>query len=254
MNEISRLSFTYKDYHNLLDNLIESNYRFSFFEKDTKNNNDNVVFLRHDIDKSIDKAFEIASIEHDKNIVSTFFFLTRSPLYSILEPNTLKTIREIHRMGHSIGLHIDFNRIKNTLVDSNISINTILENEFNIMNKVTGGILSKIFSFHNPTTDLLNISSFKNKILCAYDNDFMLPKTKYISDSNNFWREGSPIENIKNKKWKRLQILTHPIWWTQDTPVNIIKLLKDILSIRGNQLDSYLLGSNSVYANFKKSI
>ena len=89
-------------------------------------------------------------------------------------------------MGHSIGLHIDFKRIKNTFSDANTDINTILESEFRIMNEVIGGILSRVFSFHNPTSDLLNRSSYSN-VLCAYDYNFMLPKTKYISDSNSFW-------------------------------------------------------------------
>ena len=251
MNEINRLSFTYKDYHNLLDNLIDSNYVFSFFEKD--NNNRNVVFMRHDIDKSIDKAFEIASIEEQKNVVSSFFFLTRSPLYSILEPHSIRLIREIHSMGHSIGLHIDIARIKKTLVNSNADLNNIINNEFKIMYKVLDGVFEKIFSFHNPTKDLFQIKSFKNDYICTYDENFMLPKTKYISDSNSFWREGDPIENIKNKKWKRLQILTHPIWWTQDNPVNIIKLLNDTISGRSKELDSYLISSNSAYAKSREA-
>tara|TARA_Y100000768_G_C23942795_1_gene665997 strand:+ start:786 stop:1547 length:762 start_codon:yes stop_codon:yes gene_type:complete len=251
LSDIKRSSFTYKDYSYLLDALNDSVYNFSLFEIDK--GEDNVVFLRHDIDKSIKKAFEIAKIENKKNIVSTFFFLTRSPLYNILEPDTIKTIREIHKMGHSIGLHIDFKRIKNTFTDVNIGINTILESEFRIMHEAIGDILGRVFSFHNPTSDLLNSSSYKN-VLCAYDDNFMLPKTKYISDSNSFWREGSPIKNIRDKKWNRLQILTHPIWWTQDNPVNIIRLLNDTISERSKELDSYLKKSNSVYAKFKKGI
>ena len=30
--------------------------------------------------------------------------------------------------------------------------------------------------------------------------------------------ERKPNKKHKNKKWKRLQILTHPIWWTQERP------------------------------------
>ena len=152
-------------------------------------------------------------------------------------------------MGHSIGLHIDVDRIKKSLLDPSVDINNIIENEFKTMGNVIGDILGKVYSFHNPTNDLFNINYSGNEIICTYDKKFMLPKTKYISDSNSFWREGNPVDNIKNKKWKRLQILTHPIWWAQDNPVNIIKLLKATLADRSKELDSYLISSNSVYAS-----
>ena len=246
MKDTERFSFTYSDYNELLDCIVDSGYSFSFFERN--NNDENVVFLRHDVDKSIKKAFEVAKIECKKNIVSTYFFLTRSPLYSVLEPDTMKTIREIHMMGHRIGLHIDLSRIKE-VSNSSIDPNNLINNEFHIMQSAIGNILKKNFSFHNPTEDLLKFSTFNDEFTCTYDDNFMLPNTKYLSDSNSFWREGNPLENIKNKRWKRLQILTHPIWWTQERPESIIKILKNTISDRRIELDSYLKNSNSVYAN-----
>ena len=251
--DIERLSFTYKDYEYLLESILYSKYKVSLFEFDDESSDN--LFLRHDIDKSVEKALEIASIEHEKKIVSSFFFLTRSPLYSVLEPNTIKIIKEIAKMGHSIGLHIDVARIKSTSIDSTkIDIQSIVYHEFEIMNTVLGEILSNVFSFHNPSKDILKKPSFNQGLICTYGNNFMMPKTKYISDSNSFWREGNPIPNIKKKKWDRLQILTHPIWWTQDKPLNIIKLLKKTISNRNIELESYLMHSNSVYANSKKNI
>ena len=67
LSDIKRSSFTYEDYNNLLVSFNDSGYNFSLFDIDK--GEDNVVFLRHDIDKSINKAFEIAKMENNKNIV-----------------------------------------------------------------------------------------------------------------------------------------------------------------------------------------
>ena len=66
---------------------------FSEFSKSKKQNN--VILLRHDIDYSIDKAFEMAKIESKLGIKSTYFVLLRSSFYnpySIVNTSQLKKI------------------------------------------------------------------------------------------------------------------------------------------------------------------
>ena len=43
MEDTERFSFTYSDYNELLDCIVDSGYSFSFFEEN--NNDENVVFL-----------------------------------------------------------------------------------------------------------------------------------------------------------------------------------------------------------------
>jgi hypothetical protein len=38
----------------------------------------------------------------------------------------------------------------------------------------------------------------------------------YCSDSNGYWRFDRLYDVIKSKKYKKLQVLTHPEWWQEE--------------------------------------
>ena len=62
--------------------------------------------LRHDIEFSIDRALEMARIEHeDLNVHSTYTVQLRNNTYNALSQKNIEAIQEIESMGHYIGLH-----------------------------------------------------------------------------------------------------------------------------------------------------
>ena len=42
----------------------------------------------------------------------------------------------------------------------------------------------------------------------------LIKDIKYCSDSEGKWRFEDPVQLIKDDKFKSIQLLTHPIWWT----------------------------------------
>mgnify|MGYP000565819137 CR=1 FL=1 len=66
------MNFTYKSFIELINLLKVMNYQFTNY-KEYKKVNKPVIF-RHDIDNSLEKALEIARIEHDNKIKSTYLF------------------------------------------------------------------------------------------------------------------------------------------------------------------------------------
>ena len=60
-----------KRFLEILDNLKKQNYQFSFFKNKVK---DKEIYLRHDVDFSLDDAVRIAEVELKKKIFSNFFF------------------------------------------------------------------------------------------------------------------------------------------------------------------------------------
>ena len=65
------------------------------------------IILRHDIDFSLNSIKEIAQIEKDLNITSTFFFRLHSPNYNIYASNTFKILQDLKNKNHEIGLHFE---------------------------------------------------------------------------------------------------------------------------------------------------
>ena len=65
-------------------------------------------------------------------------------------------------------------------------------------------------SFHRPIPEMLRTKIMLGGLVNAYANEFM---DEYISDSAGQWRSGDPLEDFKERKWEKIQVLTHPIWW-----------------------------------------
>jgi hypothetical protein len=38
----------------------------------------------------------------------------------------------------------------------------------------------------------------------------------YISDTNMSWREACPSILLRERRYPRLQLLLHPMWWTEE--------------------------------------
>jgi hypothetical protein len=63
------------------------------------------IVLRHDIDFAPGYSLELAQLECDAGIRSTFFVLVDGQFYDPLQTNVIRQIRQIHALGHEIGLH-----------------------------------------------------------------------------------------------------------------------------------------------------
>ena len=63
------------------------------------------VILRHDIDYSVGKAREMAIIEHEEGVRSTYMVLLTSPYYNLLQDGNRRAVVEIAGLGHEIASH-----------------------------------------------------------------------------------------------------------------------------------------------------
>lgn len=203
--------FSTKNYTKLMD-FISKNYSTIFFDEFNSSNKKNVILLRHDIDISLSASLTIAKIEHFFGLKSTFFVNIHSEFYNFFERGSITCLKEILKLGHSIGIHLDgaFWNLK-----SESELITCLVYEKAIIDKVLE-IKTNVFSFHNPTKFIL---SFKNDqyagLINAYSNKFT-NNFKYNSDSNGYWRHERMFDVVESLKYNRLQLLTHPGWWTAE--------------------------------------
>src|SRR6056297_1769925 len=95
------MDFTLTTYKNLLETVKAQGYQFQTFAEAIENSRTNTIFLRHDIDLLPQNALEIAKIEHNLGIHSTYFFR--------IIPKTFnpEIIKQIADLGHEIGYHYE---------------------------------------------------------------------------------------------------------------------------------------------------
>jgi len=185
--------FSYEDYMSMVDFGIQ---------------NDNQIFLRHDVDISLDKALKLAEIESKKNYHATYFILLTSPFYNALTHENLQKIRMIKELGHWVGLHYDLS-IKDM---SNMEYCMDIMMQLGLLIQYTNiGTEGTAVTFHKPVMgkdadiELVNLLN-KEEIYCPnYDMRY-----KYISDSAQNWRE-DPYQVMSSEKY--VHINTHPIWY-----------------------------------------
>lgn len=99
------MDFTLNGYQELLKLAISENYNIVFYEDLGVFNKE--MIIRHDIDFSLEKALEIAQLEYNMGVKSTYFVLISSPFYNLYSDANSVIIKSILGYGHKIGLHFD---------------------------------------------------------------------------------------------------------------------------------------------------
>jgi len=198
------MKFKKKNYIKLLNEISKNDYIF-ILAKDCKKNfvKNNKIILRHDIDFDTSFAVDMAKIEYDNQIKSTYFFLMRDVFYDLYSENTFNDLMKIKQYGHEIGLHINphnYLNKKNKL--------KLLKDDLNYFKKFYKIKLNSI-SFHQPSVYKFKDLDIKFKF-SSY-NKILMKHFKYFSDSSmKFDYKG--LKNFLATK-HNIQLLIHPIWW-----------------------------------------
>lgn len=209
-NSVDRPEFTYDSYHQLLELLTESGYKFI---KYGDIDNDYTVILRHDIDTSISKAVKLAELEHKwGGIQSTYFVLLTSNFYNVASRESIEGLKQILTLGHEIGLHFDEMSYPEMAGNPEEIKNCIIR-EANILGEILQHPI-KVVSYHRPTKNILNAQLEIPGLINSYGYKYF-QEYKYLSDSRHRWRE-PVLDIIRTKEYKKLHILTHAFWYNKN--------------------------------------
>ena len=165
------------------------------------------IILRHDVDVSLDVAYQLAKKEANHEIFSTYFILLHSPYYNALDENSFEKIQKISKLGHEIGLHYDVSFLKKY----GGSVLKNLKEEISILSKITHKDVKSIAQ-HDPTYSSKLKTNEKGVFLDVKSKD-LNKNLEYLSDSVQNWRSGCMCQHVG--KVDGLHILTHPIWWSE---------------------------------------
>lgn len=155
---------------------------------------DKHILLRHDVDLSLDYALDMALLEKDLGISSTYYILLQSDLCNAMSPEGMELIKRIKGAGHEIGLHIDTRYYQGVI-------------EFSTLEKIAKTTITMWSKhLHNITPDVPDYLKRYGDPNCAMDAGY-----NYIADSGMTWRNGCFCSSLKSD---RALLLIHPEWWT----------------------------------------
>ncbi|HUS03595.1 MAG TPA: hypothetical protein VMY77_17765 [Chitinophagaceae bacterium] len=226
------------NYENFLKKLIANNYRSYFFNEIHKQAENGVV-LRHDIDFDCTLAYQMAVLESQLKLKSTYFFLISSESYNIASKSNYDNIQRIKELGHSISIHFDplaYNDFKKALKSELNYFQDLFDVEVDII------------SIHRPNKFFLESDKPINGIEHTYQSKYFRD-IKYFADSTGEWRFGHPFDSVEFKEKKNLHILIHPVWWmlTEDE-ISTDEKMKLYYKTRIIQLKNHFLNNCSPFS------
>ena len=167
------------------------------------------LVLRHDVDFDLGAAVELATAEAEQGWCAYYFVLVRSEFYNVLSPAAGAAIARIRELGHDIGLHFD--AAAHSVNAGQLAAE--VERECTILENICGADIGS-FSLHRPRADMLERGFEVLGRLNVYDSSFFRD-IGYCSDSRGGWHHGPPLDHPSIAAKRALQLVTHPIWWTQ---------------------------------------
>ncbi|WP_010283361.1 polysaccharide deacetylase family protein [Bacillus timonensis] len=209
-------AFSYKEYGKIISDIKKHNKVIDFREvtKDTEQ----FCVIRHDVEFSVERAFEMAKIESELGVKSSYMFQIRNNAYNLFSSENINMVRQIKEMGHHIGLHVHLK-----MVEEFESIESYILNDVQVMEAFLNIPVDR-FSYHRPPKDILKLKVRINNLINTYDDiyfdlkededNFENVRIKYFSDSMHQWKYGYPSEE-EIKKYKKIQLLVHPYSWTK---------------------------------------
>jgi hypothetical protein len=179
-------AFDLAHYRELLDAAQAGGYRWAAFDRKPEPGD---LFLRHDVDLSLEAAVEMARIEHEAGARATYFLMRESAFYNLDSDVGVAARQQLRQWGHHVGLHAVYPRT-----------------DFD-------GRFDPVLAWHNPDPEYVHepVAGAVNVMEAPW-----FTKGNYRSDSNQHWREGCPHDELRAGAFEWLQLLVHPEIWVYE--------------------------------------
>ncbi len=197
-------SFDLGHYRELLQAAQAGGYRFATFDEAPA---PGALFLRHDVDLSLDAALTMAETEAELGATTTYLLMTESVFYNLASSEGEAAIARLRELGQRVGLHAVYPR-------------AVLDDRF-----------EAVVAWHNPSAEYM--STPIEGAVNAYADPHFSP-ARYRSDSNQHWRSGCPHEELRAGAFPWLQLLVHPEIWVYpgETMGQTMRALLEAESVR----------------------
>jgi hypothetical protein len=176
-------AFDLAHYRELLEAAATGGYRWAAFGEEPAEGD---LFLRHDVDLSLDAALRMAELEAEAGARATYFLMTESVFYNLASVEGRAALERLRALGHRVGLHAVYPSAR-------------LDERFD-----------PVLAWHNPDPEYMSapVEGAVNVMEARY-----FDPERYRSDSNQRWRHGCPHEQLAAGAFPWLQLLVHPEIW-----------------------------------------
>ncbi len=203
--------FDLDHYRELLEAAAAGGYHWGRFDSEPQVGD---IFLRHDVDLSLEAALTMARLEHELGAHATYFLMRESVFYNLDSALGRDAIAELRDLGHAVALHAVYPR-------------AVQDDRFDA-----------VVAWHNPDPEYVHepVSGFVNVMQAPW-----FTKGKYRSDSNQHWRHGCPHEELRAGGFEWLQLLIHPEIWVYPGET-MRETMHAMLDAKREELLGYLAG------------
>jgi len=225
------MKFSYLEYRTIL-NRIQTYLPIIRFDEVT-NITDKYCVIRHDVEYSIERAYQLSKIESELGVKSTYVFQICNNNYNPFSHKNRELIHRIHEFGHDIGIHVHLGNFN----ENKESIENYIIKQAQLLSIALDYPINK-FSIHRPIKTYIenvinipgyiNMSDSKFFTFTESFNIYNLP-VLYLADSNHEWKYGNPLD-IDFLKISKMQLNCHPFSWTEnglDNYNNFLQLTKE---------------------------
>jgi hypothetical protein len=198
-------AFDLAHYRELLDAAEAGGYRWAFFDREPEPGD---LFLRHDVDMSLDAALEMAELEAERGAAATYFLMTRSQFYNLDSRDGERALARLRELGHRVGLH-------------GVHPDAALDGRFD-----------PVLAWHTPDPGYMSapVDGAVNVMQAPW-----FDPPRYRSDSNRHWRSGCPHDDLRAGAFEWLQLLVHPEIWVfagetmRETMLSLIAAEREVM-------------------------
>jgi hypothetical protein len=158
------------------------------------------IYLRHDVDYSLELAVELAELNNGLGIAGTFFVQVRGQLYNVFEEHETARVRRLRSLGQCVALHYVGDNAAEVLED------------FELLLRVEPN-LDRAFSWHNPTEAFFAGPEVDVPGLVNVYGDRFFRAMPYLSDSVHRVSVAELESALASETSSELQLLLHPVNW-----------------------------------------
>ena len=161
------------------------------------------IYLRHDVDYSLELAVELAESNHDLGVSGTFFVQLRAQFYNPFERTELARLLRLRALGQEVALHYVVDPASPPTAET-------VSREFELLKALVPDSTAA-FSWHQPSSTLLE-TDFGTGLVNAYGRRFFR-EMPYLSDSTHRTSVDALQAEVARVDGLELQLLLHPVNW-----------------------------------------
>lgn len=163
------------------------------------------IYLRHDVDYSLELAVDLAELNNDLGVCGTFFVQLRAQLYNAFERTELGRLLRLRALGQHVALHY-------VLDPQSAPKPEGVSRDFELLRTLVPDA-TPAFSWHQPPAALLEAGDFEVTGLVNAYGRRLFREMPYLSDSTHRVSVDALQADLGKVDGAALQLLLHPVNW-----------------------------------------